>query len=372
MKKILLSIITIFAFASSSVAQNWNMYVTHEDGTVDTLRTTAVKNVSFKIADQHVDRLIIKELYCGGCPNANGDKGFQFDKGIVLYNNSADTVCANNLAFAVCDPANAFSPVDWYENGKLIYESEDYLPAAHGIWYFPSTLVVMPYSQVVISVNGAINNTLTQSKSVNYANKDYYAMYDPESGYNHRLYYPSPAEEIPTSHYLKAVEYGMGNGWILSVSAPAVMIFQSKGMTPDEFAQDQDRRIYPPKYPGTKAFACAKLPTDWVIDGIEVFSTDYPERNKKRLTPSVDAGSVWMTKYLGHTLYRNVDKEATLAISGNNGKIVYNYSMGVTTGDPSGIDAEASIKNGAHIVYLDTDNSSVDFHERKEFSIRGK
>ena len=38
--------------------------------------------------------------------------------------------------------------------------------------------------------------------------------------------------------------------------------------------------------------------------------------------------------------------------------------------DPSGIDAEASIKNGAVIVYQDTNNSSKDFHQRKVASLK--
>ena len=38
--------------------------------------------------------------------------------------------------------------------------------------------------------------------------------------------------------------------------------------------------------------------------------------------------------------------------------------------DPSGIDAEASIKKGAIIVYQDTNNSSKDFHQRKVASLK--
>jgi hypothetical protein len=40
--------------------------------------------------------------------------------------------------------------------------------------------------------------------------------------------------------------------------------------------------------------------------------------------------------------------------------------------DPSGIDAEASIKMGARIVYMDTNNSGNDFHQRKEASLRSR
>ena len=78
-----------------------------------------------------------------------------------------------------------------------------------------------------------------------------------------------------------------------------------------------------------------------------------------------------LTNQLGHTLYRNVDKAATEALPENEGKLVYNYAMSVQPdAEPSKIDAEASIKNGAHIVYMDTNNSTADFHERLTSSLK--
>ena len=80
---------------------------------------------------------------------------------------------------------------------------------------------------------------------------------------------------------------------------------------------------------------------------------------------------MWLTNQLGHSLYRNVDKESTEARAENAGKLVYNYALGVDgSTDPSGIDAEASIRNGAHIYYVDTNNSTNDFHERQRCSLR--
>ena len=97
------------------------------------------------------------------------------------------------------------------------------------------------------------------------------------------------------------------------------------------------------------------------------------DKSQKRLTDDVDAGYVSFTSRKGYSVYRNVDVEATKAIAGNAGKLVYNYSLGVgKSTDPSGIDAEASIRNGAKIVYQDTNNSSRDFHLRQRFSVRGK
>ena len=91
---------------------------------------------------------------------------------------------------------------------------------------------IAPYQQVVVNVHGAIDNTLTYPQSVNYANADYYCMYDPEAGYTNASYYPAPSEVIPTSHYLKAVKIGISNAWALSVTSPALILFQTQGLSP--------------------------------------------------------------------------------------------------------------------------------------------
>ena len=97
------------------------------------------------------------------------------------------------------------------------------------------------------------------------------------------------------------------------------------------------------------------------------------EDSKKRLTDDIDGGYVYLTNYMGHTVYRNVDKQATEALPENSGKLVYGYALGYDgSTDPSGIDAEASMKKGAHIVYLDTNNSTTDFHERQKCSLKGE
>lgn len=196
-------------------------------------------------------------------------------------------------------------------------------------------------------------------------------MYDPESGYDHTSYYPTPADVIPTSHYLKAIRYGLGNGWALSNTAPAVYIFQTKNATPDVYATTADNQWYDGGNTHQESGHCIKVPNEWIIDGVEVYTNSKKEDCKKRLTADIDAGYVWLTNQMGHSIYRNVDKESTEALSENSGKLVYNYSLGVDSStDPSGIDAEASIKNGAHIIYLDTNNSTADFHERQKCSLR--
>ena len=371
MKKIILVFIAIFALATGAHAQCvWNMIVTHNDGTADTIATSTVKNVSFVSTtrkDKNTDQVIIKELYNGGCPKDNSTSYFQMDKGFILYNNCNQEAIINNLAVGMVDPYNADATNNWYKDQKLSYADSSFIPAANGIWYFQEPLVLQPYTQIVVSCMGAIDNTQTYSQSVDYADPAYYTMYDPESGYNNTTFYPTPSDLIPTSHYLKAVEYGQGNAWALSFKDPAFFIFQTKGITPAEFANNTDNYTYMPGKAATAVNRCLKIPNEWILDGVEVYSAGSINNCQKRLTDDLDAGYISLTNKLGHSEYRNVDKSATEALNENKGKLVYGDST-----DPSGIDAEASIKKGAHIIYLDTNNSDRDFHERQTFSVRGK
>lgn len=324
--------------------------------------------------DQNADQIIIKEVYCGGCSKDEGSDVFHMDKCIVLYNNCPERVVASNLCFGMATPYNAEAGNigSIYNNsGQLVYEDEGFIPAQNGIWYFPSTLVIEPFQQVVVNVHGAIDNTKTYSQSVNYAFKDYYCMYDPESGYTNTMYYPTPSDVIPNSHYLKSVKYGQGNAWPLSTTAPALYLFQPQDVSPQDFCDDADNLWYAPGMAQSPVYACVKVPTEWIIDGVEVFNAAKKESCMKRLTADVDAGYVYMTNKLCHSIYRNVDKEATEALAENRGKLVYGYALGVDgSTDPSGIDAEESIKHGAHIIFRDWDNSNEDFHERLRCSLR--
>ena len=141
-----------------------------------------------------------------------------------------------------------------------------------------------------------------------------------------------------------------------------------------EYGTNVNNLWYAPNEAHDPIHACLKIPNEWIIDAVEVFNAA-KEDNKKRLTADIDAGYVYLTNKLGHSLYRNVDQEMTEALPENAGKLVYtNVSLSSTraavAGDPSGIDAEASIRNGAHIVYQDTNYSTDDFHERSACSLR--
>lgn len=151
-----------------------------------------------------------------------------------------------------------------------------------------------------------------------------------------------------------------------------MFIFQYQGDKDIKaYAQNEANSGYAPGKKVDPSSKIVKIPTKWVIDGVEIYDASKIGQSHKRFTSNIDNGYVALTNKLGHTVYRNVDKAKTEALVGNKEKLVYNYNFGVEKStDPSGIDAEASIKKGAKIIYMDTNNSTQDFHERQQFSIR--
>lgn len=339
-----------------------------KSGIAVTGQWNAADVVSIELTESKAGQIIIKELYNGGCPKNDGSGQYQYDKYAVLYNNSNETATLENICIGMADPYNANASVNNYVNGELSYAGVGYTPAINGIWYTQGAVTLAPGEQIVVALTGAIDHTQTYTYSVDLSEADY-CTYD-IADYENTSYYPTPSDKIPVGNYMLAYKYGKGNAWPLSMVSPAFYIFTTKGVTPEAFASNPDYH-YTGGKEGNIVYCCAKVPNEWIIDAVEVFSTAYLDTNKKRFTDDVDAGSVLLTNKLGHSLYRNVDKEATEALPGNEGKLVYGYGLGVDgVTDASGIDAEASMKNGARIIYKDTNNSTNDFHERAQASLK--
>ncbi len=351
---------TATLYKESSIYNGTNSAVTVVDG--------GANSFTLNLTASTTSQVIIKELYFGGCMDNAGAKDYAMDKYVILYNNSPVEADASKFAFAIANPANSNATNYYLKDGKLTYS--DFIPAWNAVWWFQKDVKIAPYSQIVISITGAIDHTATYSNSVNLSGADY-VFYDPEV-FNNVSYYPAPSASISADNYLKTYCYGLGTAWAISKTSPAFFIFSPEGTTAKAFVTNPENVESPT---GKPAFNCAKIPAAWIKDGVEVFDNANIQKSNKRLLDSVDAGYIGFTNKNGYTVYRNVDKEATEALGGNAGKLVYNYAGGTAaeeggSTDPSGIDAEASIANGAHIIYKDTNNSKNDFHQRKVASIK--
>ena len=351
------------------------VFITHNGANTKIGVTKMATTFPLKLREVIRQQIIIKELYSTGCPDNSG-KAYNFDSYIVLYNNSETEADASDIVFAFAAPYN--SPLQngnkYIVDGALIYENESWLPAYNAIWWFTEPVTIPPYSQIVIAVFGAIDHTETVSASVDLSNPDYYWMSnDRLTSYTNGKY--KCADNIPASHYLTCIPYTQGNAWALSVTSPAFYI----GKMPREEAAhlSNDKNNYDTTLGTSAPFYVVKFPQANVIDAVEVWVAAGVENGFFRFPAIINTGYIGITNNLGHTVYRNVDRESTEALEENQGKLVYGYSGGTYdeakqtgTTDPSGIDAEASIANGAHIIYSDTNDTGKDFHERQISSLK--
>lgn len=342
----------------------------------DTWDETAV--LTLKMEGSTRSQLIIKEIYFGGCPSDDGTDSYNQGEYIVLYNNSIKNVDLKNLCIgAVGTNSDAMTMLEIQGGDTEAYWfKEDWTPAAYGYFYFPNSTILEPGKELVVAISGGIDHTKTHSKSVDLSKSEYYVCYDIEE-FDHELTYPAPSANIDASHYLEGVNYGIAESPVIPSYSPNIFLFYPEGQSPEAYGKDRTNDDY---WLEDTMFPRKKVPADWTVDAIDVFDSGYPDKNKKRLNPKIDAGYVYLVGKKGFTLYRNVDKEATEAIEGNKEKLVYGYSMGTDkemsidsdfrSTDPSEIDAEASITNGAQIIFKDTNNSGNDFHLRRESSLR--
>lgn len=326
---------------------------------------------------QGSQQLVIKEFYFGGCQKDDGSGLYQFDKYIAIYNNSPVEARLANFGMGMCYPGNAHATnfnVD--STGALVYANEDYTPSWQGVVYLPKEFVLAPYTSTTIVLNGAINHTTTYSNSVDLSNADY--VFYHVDGFDRAIntnYHPAPSETIPTENYFKIAFVAQGNTWAVSSSSPAFFIFSSGDTDIYEYAMNADNTYYCPGKDGNKVYAGVKIKNEWILDAVEIWQADKLDKSNARFAPTVNTGYVTFTNAQGYSIYRNVDKLATESLAENEGKLVYNYSFGtdsngIASTDPGNIDAEASLANGAYIIFKDSNNSENDFHQRSKASLK--
>lgn len=317
-------------------------------------------------------QLVIKELYFGGCPKNEGTGAYSNDGYVIIYNNSDLEADATDLVFSFMPPYNGHATNKYIkEDGSRVYDNENWIPAAGAIWSFTSAVTIPAYSQVVVALFGAIDHTATATASVNLANPEYFWMSNSNvPQYSNAKY--AVSELVPVEHYLTCYPINSGNAWVLSNSSPAFFIGNMSKAENERLSNDTANFDLTG---GTNSVGwAAKFPKASVISAVEVFSAANIDKSNARFTSDINTGYVAITNQKGYTVYRNVDKEATEALPENEGLLVYNYAGGTDdingTTDPSGIDAEASIANGAHIIYSQTNDSGKDFHQRKVASLK--
>ena len=184
----------------------------------------------------------------------------------------------------------------------------------------------------MVAINGAIDHTLQYPLSVNLNFPECFVCYSPL--FPNPIYHPAPGDRIRTDHYMTLVDKeGQANANLMSVSSPTLVLFRAQGKSIQEWIATEG---FIRQAPGSTERVFL-VPVDWVIDGMEAFDGSSTSNNK-RLSAKVDAGYVSLSEtFMGHSLHRNVD-------------------------------TEASAEKGFEVL-MDTNNSTIDFHERETQSL---
>ena len=261
---------------------------------------------SLRLSVSKAGSIVIKEIYCGGCKKLPEEGNYQTDQYVILHNNDYNVQYLDSLCFGTLAPYRSTGNNPW---GIL----PDFVPVIQAVWQFPGDgddFPLQPGEDAVLCLRGAIDHAAQYPLSVNLNKPDYFVCYNP-TYFSNTSYHPAPGDLISQDRYLDVVvKTGKANAYTMSVQSPAVVIFRSQGVSIQDFVDVTDN-ITP--VPGSSVDNVVKVPYEWILDAVEVFEGS-SSNNQKRLQPSVDAGYVMLSDtFLGHSLIRLVDEEATAA-----------------------------------------------------------
>lgn len=282
-------------------------------------------------------KIVIKEIYCGGCPMAPHDGNLQNDQYVILHNNDNQTQYLDGLYFGIVAPSASGATNNWVtagSDGQLKFQ--EFAPIYECIWQFQGTgkdFPLAPGQDAVIAIRGAVDFTQDFPLSVNLNQENYFATFSRLHFGNEKLNL-TPGDRVRPERLLQVVKKtGVSTAYSIAVQSPAVVIFRpEKDFDFAAYIADDSRCVATDPAGSTK---CIKVPWEWILDGVEVF---YSTNNHKRLKPEVDAGAFpFSILYQGHTVHRKLDEKASAA--------------------------------AGYEIYVDTNNSSEDFEERETQSL---
>ena len=272
-------------------------------------------NLKLPLSYSKAGSIVIKEIYCGGCKKLPQEGDYQGDQYFILHNNDYNVQYLDSLCFGTLSPNNATASNPWVSKDPTTGESifPDFLPIIQAVWQFPGDgddFPLQPGEDAVICLRGAIDHSLQYPLSVNLNKPDYFVCYNLTYFWNTQ-YHPAPGNLISEDRIIDVViKTGQANAYTFSLNSPTLVLWKTKGMTIQEFVNIPDN-ITP--VPGSSIDNVVKVPYEWVYDAVEVFDAR-SANNSKRLAPSADAGYVLQTDvFLGHSLMRHIDKEASAA-----------------------------------------------------------
>lgn len=251
--------------------------------------------------------LVIKEIYCGGCPKTPAQGTYQSDQYVIVHNNSPERQYLDSLCIGSVAPYNSNAANAWKDkDGNL----PSFLPINEAVLMVPGSgtdFPLEPGEDAVLALRGAIDHSVEYPLSVNLNKPDYFVCYNP-TYFPDQNYHPAPGNLIREDHYLEVVvKTGQSNAFTFSINSPAAVIFRARGEDIHDYVlRDGVVRATP----GGSIYVTV-VPPEWVLDAVEVFNGGSSE-NFKRIPAPLDAGYVVQREtFKGRSLMRKTNEKAT-------------------------------------------------------------
>lgn len=295
--------------------------------------------LNLRVSVSRSGSIVIKEIYCGGCKKLPQEGNYQYDQYFILHNNDYQVQYLDSLCFGTLSPYNSSANNPWTSKDPVTGDVvlPDFLPIIQAVWQFPGDgddFPLQPGEDAVICLKGAVDHSAQYPLSVNLNKPDYFVCYN-NTYFPNTTNHPAPGDQISVDRYLNVVvKTGRANAYTLSITSPTLVVFRAEGVAIEDYVRLTDSII---PVPGSSVDNVVKVPFEWVVDAVEVFD-GRSSTNSKRLPAAMDAGYVVQTDtYLGRSMMRNVDEEASSA--------------------------------AGYEVLTDTNNSLNDFYEREKQSL---
>ena len=286
----------------------------HLNGVQTGVDVFKAKSINISLIASVGSSLVFKEVYFCGVPDWYfGDAFYE------IYNNSDEVQYLDGIILGVVDwglPPSVWSkenPSVWMVDGKY---PDGYYPLASHVQYFPGNGTdhpVQPRTSVIVAANPLNHSARELGETDKPSPVDLtiadWQLYKPNSNSDQLIGTKEIGKEIPAMTFLWASNPYIREMMPSIEGQPLILARLKNNLSPEDWASNPQSVHAIPG--GTNQ--CFMIPTDCIIDAIEILPAD-PACRDKRIEAKDDAGITWVTgadgtsncDYSGKSLRRKV------------------------------------------------------------------
>lgn len=269
--------------------------------------TSTEVTATLPLEQSRLSRLVIREVYYGGCRRADG-KSYIKDSYIILHNNSEEAVSLDSLCLGTVAPVTSAKPSPW-----MLYTDMKRLPVNMMGWQFVAEdkerLMLPPGGSVTVAMH-AVNHRgegYNQPNSVDLSQVGW-GFWD--AGLQHAI---SPGVQ-PLRLFWKG--QATQKAYSFAVTGSTFFLYRIAGRRAEVYAAEAEN-IETEPHATSAILRFLMIPTEWVLDCVECVGSAAQLTNK-HVPASLDASACYlpMGNFQGYALRRKMKQQ-------EDGRVIY-------------------------------------------------